>query len=83
MQRSSGKEGRKGSVINFNAVSINHSDTNTHYKRAFAVQGHCTRGIESGGRGSKATRLKGAHLEVATASDLRKLWSHVLQSRRE
>ena len=50
--------GKEGSVINFNAVSINHSDTNTHKRRRrrrrrTATGGGGTRGIERGRRGGR------------------------------
>ena len=45
--------GKEGSVINFNAVSINHSDTNTHKRRRRRRRrtggGGRTRGIEREG----------------------------------
>ena len=47
-------ERERGNVINFNAVSINHSDTNTHKRRTGAEVEKRNRGIGGG--------LKEAHL---------------------
>ena len=49
--RKVGREGERGNVINFNAVSINHSNTNTH-KRRSGGSGTGSRGIEGGREGA-------------------------------